>query len=159
MRGSQNCWMWLAIRGTARDSLAYPWLLTSSKRGSRRSQRSGLPPSSPPARFWSLKVMERRVELFRDPEWTVFQPPRLEGERSPDNRVGSDRLQRLDAALARSTRRFLGGGPADWPVLTTLLLPKKFDADVAVDRNDPIAVTVKATDPCLACRRSAAAAK
>ena len=73
--------------------------------------------------FGLSKVMQRRVELTGDPEWTVFAPPRLEGERSPDNRVGTDRLLRLDAALARATARFLGGGPADWPVLVTWLPP------------------------------------
>jgi hypothetical protein len=73
--------------------------------------------------FGLSKIMERRVELTGDPEWTVFTPARLEGERSPDNRVGTDRLLRLDAALARATARFLGGGPADWPVLVTRLPP------------------------------------
>jgi hypothetical protein len=73
--------------------------------------------------FGLSKMMERRAELTGDPEWTVFAPPRLEGERSPDNRVGTDRLLRLDAALARATARFLGGGPADWPVLVTRLPP------------------------------------
>ena len=95
--------------------------------------------------FGLSKVMERRVELTGDPEWTVFSPPRLEGERSPDNRAGTDRLLRLDAALARATARFLGGGPADWPVLTTRLSPASqawidrlhdhSDWVVTVDRN------------------------
>ena len=73
--------------------------------------------------FGLSKIMERRVELAGDPEWTVFAPPRLEGERSPDNRLGTDRLLRLDAATARATARFLGGGPDDWPVLVTKLPP------------------------------------
>lgn len=73
--------------------------------------------------FGLCKVMERRVELMGDPEWAIFAPSRVEGERSPDNRAGTDRLLRLDAALARATARFLGGGPGDWPTITTRLSP------------------------------------
>jgi hypothetical protein len=33
--------------------------------------------------FGLAKVMERRVDVKGDPEWTVFAPPRLEGEKAP----------------------------------------------------------------------------
>jgi hypothetical protein len=62
--------------------------------------------------FGLSRAMERRVELSGDPEWTMFAPARLEGERAPDNRAGTDRLLRLDTALQRATARFLGGVPS-----------------------------------------------
>jgi DNA phosphorothioation-dependent restriction protein DptH len=95
--------------------------------------------------FGLSKNMERRVELGGDPEWTVFSPPKLEGEKAPDNRTGTDRLLRLDAAVLRATARFLGGGPDDWPVLSTRLptksqrwidqLHSRSDWVVTIDRN------------------------
>jgi DNA phosphorothioation-dependent restriction protein DptH len=95
--------------------------------------------------FGLSKNMERRVELGGDPEWTVFSPPKLEGEKAPDNRTGTDRLLRLDAAVLRATACFLGGGPDDWPVLTTRLptvsqrwidqLHRRSDWVVTIDRN------------------------
>jgi DNA phosphorothioation-dependent restriction protein DptH len=95
--------------------------------------------------FGLSKIMERRADLTGDPEWTVFAPHRLEGERAPENRVGTDRLLRLDAALARTTARFLGGEPTDWPVLVTRFPPasqrwidrlhEHSDWVVTIDRN------------------------
>jgi hypothetical protein len=95
--------------------------------------------------FGLAKVMERRVDVKGDPEWTVFAPPRLEGEKAPDNRTATERLLRLDTAIARATARFLGGGPGDWPVLVTRLPPasqlwidrlhERSDWVVTVDRN------------------------
>jgi DNA phosphorothioation-dependent restriction protein DptH len=95
--------------------------------------------------FGLSRNMERRVELGGDPEWTVFSPPKLEGEKAPDNRTATDRLLRLDAAVLRATARFLGGGPDDWPVLTTRLPPQSqrwidrlhshSDWVVTIDRN------------------------
>jgi DNA phosphorothioation-dependent restriction protein DptH len=95
--------------------------------------------------FGLSKNMERRVDLGGDPEWTVFSPTRLEGEKAPDNRIGTDRLLRLDAAVMRATARFLGGGPDDWPVITTQLPPgsqqwidrlhRHSDWVVTIDRN------------------------
>jgi DNA phosphorothioation-dependent restriction protein DptH len=53
--------------------------------------------------FGLSKNMERRVELDGDPEWTVFSPPKLEGEKAPDNRAGTDRLLRLPAIPSCAT--------------------------------------------------------
>jgi DNA phosphorothioation-dependent restriction protein DptH len=95
--------------------------------------------------FGLSRALERRVAFDRDTEWTVYIPPRTEGEKAPDNRVGIDRLIRMDVAIARSTARFLGGGADDWPVLTTRLpaegraridrLHDHSDWVVTVDRN------------------------
>lgn len=95
--------------------------------------------------FGLSKALERRTSQEGELEWTMFAPPRLEGERAPDNRAGTDRLLRLDSAVARATTRFLGGGAEDWPVLTTRLphggrswidlLHDRSDWVVTVDRN------------------------
>ena len=58
--------------------------------------------------FGLLKNLERRVELAGDPEWIVYAPPKLEGEKAPDSRVGTERrLLRLDSAIMRATARLL----------------------------------------------------
>ena len=95
--------------------------------------------------FGLIKVMERRVQLDGDLEWTVFAPPTVTGEKAPDNRAATDRLLRLDAAVARATVRRLGGTESDWPVLVTRLpetgqlwidhLHERSDWVVTVDRN------------------------
>jgi DNA phosphorothioation-dependent restriction protein DptH len=95
--------------------------------------------------FGLTKVMERRVDLEGDPEWSVFAPPAQTGEKAPDNRTATDRVLRLDAAIARATARSLGGTDADWPVLITRLpmsgqhwidrLHDRSDWVVTVDRN------------------------
>ncbi|MFN3686433.1 ATP-binding protein [Salinarimonas sp.] len=71
--------------------------------------------------FGLVKVLERDVDLDGTPEWLVYAPPTLSGERAPDNRAATDRLLRADAAASRATARALGGGEGDWPVLVTRL--------------------------------------
>ena len=95
--------------------------------------------------FGLAKTMERRVDLGETPTWTVFAPPQVAGESAPDSRAATDRLRRLDAAVARATARGLGGGPGDWPVLATRLpteararldlLHQRSDWVVTIDRN------------------------
>jgi DNA phosphorothioation-dependent restriction protein DptH len=95
--------------------------------------------------FGLAKTMERRVDLGETPTWTVFSPPQVAGESAPDGRAATDRLRRLDAAVARATARGLGGGPDDWPVLATRLpteararldlLHQRSDWVVTIDRN------------------------
>jgi DNA phosphorothioation-dependent restriction protein DptH len=95
--------------------------------------------------FGLIKVMERHVQLDGDLEWTVFAPPTFTGEKAPDNRVATDRLLRLDAAVAKATVRSLGGSESDWPALVTRLpetgqlwidrLHERSDWVVTVDRN------------------------
>lgn len=95
--------------------------------------------------FGLSRALERRVVFGADTEWTIYVPPRNEGEKAPENRAGIDRLLRVDAAVAHATARFLGGGADDWPVLATRLpaegraridrLHEHSDWVVTVDRN------------------------
>lgn len=96
--------------------------------------------------FGLIRAVERRVSLDREePEWTVFAPPVFNGEKAPENRTATDRLLRLDAAVARATARGLGGSSDDWPVLVTRLsqegqnridnLHNRSDWVVTIDRN------------------------
>ena len=62
--------------------------------------------------FGLAKTMERMVDLGETPTWTVFAPPQVTGESAPDNRAATDRLRRLDAAVARATaQQGLGAAP------------------------------------------------
>jgi hypothetical protein len=95
--------------------------------------------------FGLSRSLERQVAFGVDTEWIIYVPPKTEGEKAPDNRTGIDRLLRMDAAIARATARFLGGGADDWPVLATRLraedrkridqLHDHSDWVVTVDRN------------------------
>src|SRR5207247_1609041 len=81
--------------------------------------------------FGLSKNMERRVELDSNPEWTVYSPPRLEGEKAPDNRTGTDRVLRLDAAIQRATARFSGGGRWIWSRRTISRIMSQFFLETA----------------------------
>lgn len=91
------------------------------------------------------KVLERRADLAGEPEWMVWSPPELSGERAPDGHTLGDRLRKVDAAVAKLTARALGGGVESWPVLVTRLsldgrhrmdrLHERSDWVVTVDRN------------------------
>ena len=70
--------------------------------------------------FGLAKTMERRVDLGETPTWTVFAPPQVAGELAPDSRAATDRLRRLDAAVARATARDSAAAPATgqcWPLV------------------------------------------
>ena len=107
--------------------------------------RSELGPTRPMHVFGLTKVCERRTEFSAVPEWTIFSPPELEGDKVPDNRAATERLLRIDNALQRATVRFLRGGVDDWPVLVTRLtadaqahlqsLHARSDWVITVDRN------------------------
>ena len=111
--------------------------------------------------FGLAKIMERRVDVAGEPEWTVFAPPQLEGEKAPDNRTATDRVLRLDTAVARATARFLGGGPSDWPVLVTRLPPTsqrwidrlhdRSDWVVTIDRNACLGIFRRSPAICRPC--------
>jgi hypothetical protein len=75
-----------------------------------------------PLQAWGLfRTLERRAMLDRSLEWMTFSPPELNGEPAPESRTASDRLRRIDRAVARATARALGGTSEDWPVLKTRL--------------------------------------
>ncbi|ANL49724.1 AAA domain-containing protein (plasmid) [Rhizobium phaseoli] len=67
------------------------------------------------------KALERRAFVGHDPEWMVWMPPELSGERAPDGSNLGERLRKMDTAVARLTARALGGGAESWPVLVTRL--------------------------------------
>ncbi|AHF86629.1 hypothetical protein RLEG3_12220 [Rhizobium leguminosarum bv. trifolii WSM1689] len=91
------------------------------------------------------KALERRAYVAREPEWMVWMPPELSGERAPDGSSLGERLRKVDAAVARLTARALGGGVESWPVLVTRLSPdgrrrmdrlhERSDWVITVDRN------------------------
>jgi len=76
-----------------------------------------------PFHAWGLiRTLERRAIAGEELAWMTYAAPDLSGEASPDNRIASDRLRRIDRAAARATARALGGSNTDWPVLRTELL-------------------------------------
>jgi hypothetical protein len=95
--------------------------------------------------FGLCKTLERSVTLAGDPEWMVYAPPAPTGEKAPDKGAATDRLLRVDAAVAQATARALGGTRDCWPVLVTRLpddarawldrLHAQSDWVVTVDRN------------------------
>lgn len=75
-----------------------------------------------PLQAWGLlRTLERRALVDRNLEWMTFSAPELNGEPAPEGRAASDRLRRIDRAVARATARALGGTDEDWPVLKTRL--------------------------------------
>tara|TARA_R110002124_G_scaffold16882_6_gene71414 strand:- start:20117 stop:25132 length:5016 start_codon:yes stop_codon:yes gene_type:complete len=75
-----------------------------------------------PLQAWGLlRTLERRALLDQSLEWMTFSAPELNGEPAPEGRAASDRLRRIDRAVARATARALGGTSEDWPVLKTRL--------------------------------------
>lgn len=91
------------------------------------------------------RVLERRANFSGEPEWMVWSPPELSGERAPDGQTLSERLRKVDVAVSRLTARALGGGAESWPVLVTRLSPdgqnridrlhERSDWVITVDRN------------------------
>ena len=106
---------------------------------------SSLGEARPLHAFGLAKVVERQLKLGDEIQWSVYTPPVSTGEKAPDNRTATDRLLRLDAAIARATARGLGGSQEDWPVLVTRLpetgqrwidqLHERSDWVVTIDRN------------------------
>jgi DNA phosphorothioation-dependent restriction protein DptH len=71
--------------------------------------------------YGMIAAMERQVALDAEPSWRVFLPLKTEGDKHPANRTITDRLIRLQEAVARATAIRLGGTESCWPVLTTRL--------------------------------------
>ena len=123
--------------------LALAFDIFETKLATRKVDELGA--SRPLHGFGLSRALERNITYGPDTEWIVYAPPKTEGEKAPDNRTGIDRLLRMDAAIARATARFLGGGADEWPVLTTSLpaearsridqLHDHSDWVVTVDRN------------------------
>jgi len=75
-----------------------------------------------PLQAWGLlRTLERRATPDLNLEWMTYCAPELNGEPAPEGRTASDRLRRIDRAVARATARALGGTNEDWPVLRTRL--------------------------------------
>lgn len=75
-----------------------------------------------PLQAWGLlRTLERRAVQGQTLEWMTYSAPELTGEPAPEGRTASDRLRRVDRAVARATARALGGTSEDWPVLKTRL--------------------------------------
>ena len=75
-----------------------------------------------PLQAWGLlRTLERRAIPDLSLEWMTYCAPELNGEPAPEGRAASDRLRRIDRAVARATARALGGTSEDWPVLRTCL--------------------------------------
>jgi hypothetical protein len=75
-----------------------------------------------PLQAWGLlRTLERRALSDLSLEWMTYSAPELNGEPAPEGRTASDRLRRIDRAVARATARALGGTSEDWPVLKTRL--------------------------------------
>lgn len=99
-----------------------------------------------PLQAWGLlRTLERRATLDQCLEWLTYPAPELTGEPAPEGRTASDRLRRLDRAVAKATARSLGGTSEDWPVLKTRLsveqqlkierMHAQSDWVVTIDRN------------------------
>ncbi|SEM44747.1 hypothetical protein SAMN04515666_111177 [Bosea lupini] len=75
-----------------------------------------------PLQAWGLlRTLERRAVQDLSFEWMTYSAPEQNGEPAPEGRTASDRLRRIDRAVARATARALGGSSEDWPVLKTRL--------------------------------------
>jgi DNA phosphorothioation-dependent restriction protein DptH len=71
---------------------------------------------------------ERWFEPKPIPRWISVVPTTPDGEKHPSNRVFSDRLVRIHAALLKLVAVYLGGGENDWPVLVTEVNPDQEEA-------------------------------
>lgn len=102
-----------------------------------------------PLQAWGLlRTLERRAIPDLSLEWMTYCAPELNGEPAPEGRTASDRLRRIDRAVARATVRALGGTSEDWPVLKTRLsvehqlkierMHAQSDWVITLDRNVPL---------------------
>lgn len=91
--------------------------------------------------FGLATSLARRFSMSSAPEWSLWVPPTLAGEKHPAGRAFTDRLLRIHAASLKT----VFAGPDEWPQLTTRLnadevsrlktLHKLSDWVVTVDRN------------------------
>jgi len=71
---------------------------------------------------------ERWFEPKPIPRWISVVPTAPDGEKHPSNRVFSDRLVKIHAAILKLVALDLGGGQNDWPVMVTEVNPDQEEA-------------------------------